>query len=156
VLLKDNSSPFGKALTPVQCIAYALDRPGVASVLPGADTPEQVAACLGYFAASDEEKDYASVIGASRFYSLSGRCMYCNHCLPCPVEINIAEVGRFLDMAQAAQKEQGSIPDTVKAHYAQLTAHAEDCISCGGCEERCPFSVAVRERMALAVQTFGL
>ena len=35
-------SPFGVALTPVQCIHYALTHPAVASILAGFDTPEQV------------------------------------------------------------------------------------------------------------------
>ena len=40
-------SPFGVALTPVQCIHYALTKPGVASVLCGYDTPDQVDAAVG-------------------------------------------------------------------------------------------------------------
>ena len=34
-LLDDKTSPFGRALTKVQCIQYALDKPGVLTVLPG-------------------------------------------------------------------------------------------------------------------------
>lgn len=37
-LLSEENSPFGKAMTPVQCIEYALTRPGVASVMVGCRT----------------------------------------------------------------------------------------------------------------------
>ena len=55
-LLKAETSPFGMALTPVQCIQYVLTRPAVASALVGCKTPEDVKAALAYEAASDEEK----------------------------------------------------------------------------------------------------
>ena len=46
-LLSSKSSPFGKALTKVQCIQYALDKPGVLTVLPGIRNPEDLQeACL--------------------------------------------------------------------------------------------------------------
>ena len=36
-----------------------------------------------------------------------------------------------------------------------LGAHASDCIMCGGCEERCPFGVDVRQNMRDALKIFG-
>ena len=47
-LFDARTSPFGVALTPVQCIHYALTRPAVASVLVGYDTPEHVDAAVAY------------------------------------------------------------------------------------------------------------
>lgn len=44
-------SPFGVALTPVQCIHYALTRPAVASILAGYDTPEHVDEAVSYSSA---------------------------------------------------------------------------------------------------------
>ncbi|MDE7044333.1 MAG: aldo/keto reductase, partial [Acetatifactor sp.] len=61
-LFSADTSPFGVALTPVQCLHYALTRPAVASVMAGFDTPEHVAAAAAYETASEEEKDYASVL----------------------------------------------------------------------------------------------
>jgi predicted aldo/keto reductase-like oxidoreductase len=51
-LFDEKRSPFGAALTPVQCIHYCLTRPAVASVLCGYDTPEQVDAAVAYETAS--------------------------------------------------------------------------------------------------------
>lgn len=55
-------SPFGVALTPVQCIHYCLTRPAVAAVMAGYDTPEHVEQAVAYETATDAEKDYASVL----------------------------------------------------------------------------------------------
>lgn len=55
-LFSPKTSPFGVALTPVQCIHYSLTRPAVASVLTGCDTPEHVQAAVAYETASEEEK----------------------------------------------------------------------------------------------------
>ena len=76
-LFSAETSPFGVALTPVQCIHYALTRPAVASVLAGYDTPEHVLAAVAYEDASEEEKDYASLDGANFEY-----CMKVDHITP--------------------------------------------------------------------------
>lgn len=150
-LLKAETSPFGMALTPVQCIQYVLTRPAVASALVGCKTPEDVKAALAYETASDEEKDYTEVLSHTPKYSLKGKCMYCNHCLPCPSKIDIAQVNKYLDLALL----EDTVPDTVKAHYDGMATHASDCIGCGSCEKNCPFSVAVIERMQKAKEVFG-
>ena len=144
-------SPFGVPLTPLQCIHYALTRPGVASILVGYDTPEQVKEAVSYETAPDSAKDYASVLASAPRHAFSGQCTYCGHCAPCPAGIDIAMVGKFLDLAQM----QPEAPESVKAHYLALDKHAADCIGCGGCEERCPFGVPVRERMTEAKELFG-
>ena len=144
-------SPFGVALTPIQCIHYALTRPGVCSILVGYDTPEQVREAVGYETASDTEKDYASVLAGAPRHAFGGQCTYCGHCAPCPSGIDIAMVGKLYDLA-AMQPET---PESVKAHYLALDKKASDCIGCGGCEERCPFGVPVRERMEKAKEIFG-
>ena len=41
-LLDERRSPFGQALTPFQCIKYALDKLGVLTVLPGAQSVAEV------------------------------------------------------------------------------------------------------------------
>ena len=143
-------SHFGVALTPVQCIHYALTRPAVASVLAGYDAPEHVDAAVAYETATDAEKDYASVLAGAPFHTFDGQCTYCGHCKPCPVNIDIAMVNKLYDLAVM----QPEVPSSVKAHYQALSVTAADCIACGGCETRCPFHVPVAERMQKAAQLF--
>ncbi len=149
-LFSADTSPFGVALTPVQCLHYALTRPAVASVMAGFDTPEHVDAAVAYETASEEEKDYASVLAGAPRHAYTGQCTYCGHCAPCPSGIDIAMVNKLYDLA----KMQDAVPPTVRAHYESLSAHAADCIRCGGCESRCPFSVPVIERMQAAADLF--
>ena len=150
-LISPKFSPFAKPLTITQCIHYALTRPAVASVLLGCSTREQVLEAVHYLNASDEEKDYTGIV--SEFQGgLKGNCVYCNHCLPCPSEINIADVNKYLDIAELNEKE---IPPSVISHYKEMSHTASECVSCGSCEERCPFSVQVIKRMNKAAALFG-
>lgn len=144
-------SPFGVAFTPVQLIHYALTRPGVSSILCGYDTKEQVDAALAYESAGADETDYASVLATAPLHSYSGQCTYCGHCRPCPVEIDIAMVNKFFDLASA----QPHVPGSVKEHYLSLPHTASECIGCRRCEQRCPFSVEISERMRRAAALFG-
>lgn len=149
-LLNESLSPAGKALTPYQCLHYALTRPAVASVMVGTHTEEELKECLGYETAEAEQKDYAVALAALPKISWEGHCMYCGHCAPCPKGIDIASVTKFLNLAKA----QGEIPETVREHYRILEHYASDCIGCGLCEKRCPFGVPVRENMQAAMTLF--
>ena len=144
-------SPFGVALTPIQCIHYCLTRPAVAAVMAGYDTPEHVEQAAAYENATDEEKDYASVLAHAPKHTFGqGECIYCGHCRPCPVNIDIAMVNKYYDLAAM----QSEAPATVRAHYEALEHHADECIGCKSCESRCPFDVQIAERMALTAALF--
>ncbi|HPR34510.1 MAG TPA: aldo/keto reductase [Anaerolineaceae bacterium] len=152
LLLGADSSPFGQPMTVAQCEHYALTRPAVASVLIGCVSSEQVHQALQYESLSAQEKDYTAVLNTSQRYSANGACMYCNHCLPCPQEIDIAAVHQYYDLARSLSE----VPATVREHYLALHAHASDCIACGACEERCPFDVEVIQNMEKARALFGI
>ena len=144
-------SPFGVALTPVQCIHYCLTRPAVASVLAGYDTPEHVEQAAAYETASDGEKDYASVLAHAPKHTFGqGECTYCGHCRPCPKNIDIAMVNKYYDLASM----QPRVPDTVRSHYEALEHHADECVGCKACESRCPFGVSIATRMAKTAELF--
>ena len=150
-LFDPERSPFGVTFTPVQCIHYSLTRPAVASILCGYDTKDQVLQAVAYETATDDEKDYASVIASAPLHSYLGQCTYCGHCKPCPMDIDIAMVNKFYDLAKA----QPAVPQSVKEHYSDLAVHASDCIGCESCESRCPFGVKVAERMTKTAELFG-
>ncbi len=150
-LLDAELSPAGVALTPAQCLSYALSRPAVATVCCGAKTVEQLQRSASYEDSSEKERDYAEALASFPSISWEGHCMYCNHCLPCPEHINIADVTKFYNLTKA----QGMVPETVREHYKVLEHHAGDCIQCGACERRCPFHVEIRENMRNAKEVFG-
>lgn len=146
-LLDSRTSPFGKALTKVQCIQYVLDKPGVLTVLPGVRHVEDVKEALAWLSAAPEERDY-SVLGTFTPKDASGACVYCNHCAPCPAGLNIGLINKYYDLAK--------IGDSMAAgHYDKLEKHASDCIDCGHCDRRCPFHVAQSIRMKEIAGYFG-
>lgn len=49
-------------MTPLQCIHYALTRPGVVSVMAGSHTIAQMQEAAAYSNASLKEKDFANVL----------------------------------------------------------------------------------------------
>ena len=150
-LFDEQRSPFGVSLSPIQCIHYALTRPGVSSILCGYDTKEQVDQAVHYENASEIEKDYASVLANAPFHSCRGECTYCGHCKPCAAELDIAMINKYYDLAAMQPK----VPATIKSHYMLLEHKASECISCQACESRCPFGVPVAERMKKTVELFG-
>ena len=139
-LLDEKQSPFGQALTPYQCIRYCLDKPGVLTVLPGAKSVSEVESLIAYYDQPEEALDY-SVIGTFAPPEAGGKCVYCNHCKPCPMGIDVGLVNKYYDLARAG--------DAMAAeHYRTLEKNASDCVGCGHCDSRCPFSVKQSERMA--------
>lgn len=146
-LLDGRTSPFGKALTSYQCIQYALDKPGVLSVLPGIRDVRDVKELLGFFKASPKERDYG-ILGTFTPGEAVGSCVYCNHCHPCPAGLNIGLMNKYYDLSAAG--------DAMAAqHYEKLEKHASDCTGCGHCDRRCPFRVKQSERMREIAAHFG-
>ena len=150
-LLSKDQSPFEAPLSVGQCIHYALSRPAVVSTMIGCKNRPEVLEALRYLDMSDEERDYTEVAKTLKD-TFQGKCMYCNHCLPCPSEIDIAAVTKYMEIALL---DENNIPPGTRSHYRSLSRKASDCIECGSCEERCPFNVAVIENMKRAVKVFG-
>ena len=150
-LLSDETSPFGVALTPVQCIHYALSQKGVSSIFVGVKNPSELEESLKYCTASEDEKDYAEILKNAPNHSFKGQCTYCGHCQPCSSQIDIAMVNKLFDLA----KYHDEVPQSVQEHYNNLKFNATECIACGDCELRCPFEVHIVDVMLDAQDLFG-
>lgn len=146
-LLSAQTSPFGQALTQYQCIRYALDKPGVLTVLPGAQSVEEIDHLLRYYEQQEDEVDY-SIIGSFAPPEASGKCVYCNHCGPCPCGLDIGMINKFYDLAKIGD-------DMAREHYLALRRTASACLSCGHCNSRCPFNVDQMSRMEEIAAYFG-
>lgn len=138
-LLNEKTSPFKAALTKYQCLSYALDRPGVLSIVPGIRGLADLKELLGFAACMPEEKDY-SVLGTFTAEKADGSCVYCNHCQPCPAGIDIGLINKYYDLALVGDKMAAN-------HYEKLTVKADACLTCGHCDSRCPFGVNQSARM---------
>ena len=139
-LLDAKSSPFGVAMTVPQCIQYALDRNGVKVVIVGCHTVQEVLEAVKYYDLSSEERSYSHIFASGNSIHMTGRCMYCNHCQPCPAGLDVGLINKYYDLARAG--------DALAAeHYRNLSLGADACISCGHCDRRCPFHVSQSARM---------
>lgn len=151
-LFDSKRSPFGVAMTPLQCIHYALTRPAVSSIVCGYDTKTQIDEAVSYETATNKEKDYGAVLANAPLHSYTGQCTYCGHCRPCVSNIDIAMVNKFYDLATMQKK----VPQSVKEHYKLLEHKASECVGCKACESRCPFGVKISDQMKKAATVFGV
>lgn len=138
-LLDEKHSPFPFALTPWQCVQYALDKPGVLTVVPGVSDRERLSEYLKILKAPAEQRDYSCLAGVAPAET-EGVCVYCNHCAPCPMGINVGLINKYFDLAQSGD-------EMAVEHYRAMEKHAGDCTHCGHCDRRCPFHVKQSERM---------
>lgn len=146
-LLSESTSPFKKAMTKNQCLQYALDRPAVVSVVPGVRGIDDLKELLSFAESTREENDY-SLIAEFTPENATGNCVYCGHCKPCPVGIDIGLVNKYYDLSLAGDK-------MAHDHYSKLSVNADACISCGHCDDRCPFGVQQSEKMNKIAQYFN-
>lgn len=135
------------ALTPVQAISYVLSYKQVACPVPGFASISEMHAALDYLTSTQLERDF-SEINNSIVGKFDNRCMYCNHCQPCPVGLDIAVITRLVDQA----KEE--LTSDLLNQYRQLEAKAEMCIHCGNCTRRCPFGIDAEHNIDTAKRLF--
>lgn len=88
------------------------------TALPGVQTMAHLDKVLEFLNASDGEKDY-SIIGTFTADTITGTCVYCNHCQPCPAGIDIGLANKYYDLALAGD-------DIAANHYTKLSVK-------GGC-----------------------
>jgi predicted aldo/keto reductase-like oxidoreductase len=134
-------------VTPAQCLSYVLAQRGVTIALPGVKNEDELAAALHTLEASEAERDFSGHLANFGRY-VEGECTYCNHCLPCPVVIDIGQVNRLLDLSEL------DLTPGLRAAYAALPVKASSCTECGACTKRCPFGVDVIPRIHQAVEVF--
>ncbi len=150
-LLSPEHTPYSRPMTSQQCVHYALSRPSVASVLTGCKTRAEMKNTMSYLSASDSEKDYTWIYNEVHS-AFDGNCVYCGHCQPCPSEIDIAAVNKYLDIARL---DKEAIPPSIRSHYQSLSHGGDECIACGSCESRCPFGVPIIKNMIEADSLLG-
>ena len=150
-LVSPEHTPFTRPLTAPQCVHYALSRPAVSSVLAGCRTPEEIADTMRYFTQSGSALDFSDILRTPR-NDFIGNCVYCGHCQPCPAEIDISAVNKYLDIARL---DMQNVSPSIRTHYGSLPHGGGECLRCGSCESRCPFDVPIIANMAEAETLLG-
>jgi predicted aldo/keto reductase-like oxidoreductase len=70
--------------------------------------------------------------------------------LPCPQDIDIALMNKYLDEATF------NFTEKLKKDYLHTVPNASDCIECGACIERCPFNIDAMEKMKTISDMFSM
>ena len=146
-LLDAAQSPFKAALTKPQCIQYALDKPGVVTVLPGYGSQPAMEEVQAFFDTTPAERDYSAISAYAPQEALA-KCVYCQHCQPCPVGLEIGLINKYYDLTRLGDA-------LARKHYLTLDKTASACVQCGHCNGRCPFHVDQMARMREIAQYFG-
>ena len=76
--------------------------------------------------------------------------MYCNHCLPCPSNIDIGQTIRGFDTSLNNVVDF----DEIGSKQSPIVEIALTCTECGVCMERCPFGVDVVSIMKTITEIF--
>lgn len=137
-------------ISPVQCLNYALSQPGVSTTVPGVKIIQELRDNFHYFNATDEEKDYSSLLLDFQDY-IPNQCVYCNHCLPCPSEIDVGHLNRLIDLSLNEMDKNMKNEKMVE----EIQAITAGCIACGDCSERCPFNVDVVLKINAYKELYG-
>lgn len=124
-------------------LGYLLEQP-VTTIIPGMDSLQQIEenALLGNEWTSLKEEE--RVILKEETEKLGQAfCRRCEYCKPCPQGIDIPTV--FLLEGYYSRYD---LKDWAKERYKDLEAKADACIACGQCEEKCPYSLPIRQMLS--------
>ena len=130
---------------------FIVSNPHVSVVIPGmADTEEiaQNVQAVGNTAALSEAEKVK--VQAIREQLGTNFCRRCNYCAPCTVGINIPAVFLFEGYFSRYDLKQWAA-----SRYATLGKTASDCIGCGDCESRCPYSLPIRQMLGDVAKVMG-
>ncbi len=160
--LDDECASILKTIHPDKSVAswafrFVASLPGVATILSGMSTEEQMADNMNTFKnfepLSDEEKAaIGKVVEAMSRVELIG-CTACKYCVEgCPMGISIPDV---ISAINTARKFPGDMrPQFFYNGLVDRYSHASDCIGCGQCEGVCPQHLPIISLMQEAVEKF--
>jgi predicted aldo/keto reductase-like oxidoreductase len=145
----------GKGYTPAELgLRWLWDQSGVTVVLSGMNSLEMVQENIRI--ASDAapgsftEKEHGLVDSVRRIIKEKEKvgCTGCRYCMPCPQGVDIPGTFHYYNLMYIEGKKTG-----VRMEYARNVGLQKDagfaskCIGCGKCEQHCPQSIAIREKL---------
>ena len=145
----------GKGYTPAELgLRWLWDQSGVTVVLSGMNSLEMVRENIRI--ASDAapgsftEKEHGLVDSVRRIIKEKEKvgCTGCRYCMPCPQGVDIPGTFHYYNLMYIEGKKTG-----VRMEYARNVGLQKDagfaskCIGCGKCEQHCPQSIAIREKL---------
>ncbi len=129
------------------------DQPEVTVVLSGMNSLEMVEenvrtasdAVEGAFTA-DDRAFLQQVLGIIREKEKVG-CTGCRYCMPCPKGVDIPGIFAGYNTMYTENKMSGRSQYIQAVALAAEPSFASQCIRCGKCEQHCPQSIPIREKL---------
>lgn len=124
-------------------LRWAASLPGVAVVLSGMSTPEQVRDNLETFAhpsLSKTEREAVALAAGEIARLQKVPCTNCGYCQPCPVGVEIPDIFNLFNTASMFDAAEESRQGYERYEGKQ---RASACLGCGQCVRQCPQGIAI-------------
>ncbi len=128
--------------------------PQVTTILSGVNNLEQLKDNLQIFdtitpdSMSGKELGLVQRVKEAYESKIKVGCTKCGYCVPCPAGVAIPDVFAHYNHSSIFN----ALPDSQR-NYANLVKNSKDaslCVECGNCEEACPQSIPIIEKLAEA------
>ncbi len=134
-------------------LRWLYDQPEVTVVLSGMNSTEMVEAncrtaseaAAGSLSEADRET-LEKVKAAIREKERVG-CTGCRYCMPCPKGVDIPGTFRCWNAMYTESKSGGRSQFIQTVGLTREPAFASQCVRCGKCEQHCPQSIPIREKL---------
>ena len=151
---KEQIRSYEKGYTPAELgLRWLWNQPEVTVVLSGMNSLEMVEEncriAADAKAGAFDEKDFALIEEVKRIISESELvgCTGCRYCMPCPKGIDIPALFRSYNMTAFESKSAARFEYAQTVGLRKEPAFATQCIGCGKCEQHCPQSIPIREKI---------
>ena len=134
-------------------LRWLWNQPEVTCVLSGMNSVEMVQencriaydAKAGSFTKDDFEviEKVKAIISESELVGCTG----CRYCMPCPKGVDIPALFRVYNMTALESKSAARFEYAQTVGLKKEPAFATQCIGCGKCEQHCPQSIPIREKI---------
>jgi predicted aldo/keto reductase-like oxidoreductase len=94
-----------------------------------------------------EEKEFIAKIKSYILESTKVNCTGCRYCMPCPRGVDIPAIFSCYNHMYSENKSSGRLEYFQTIALRMTPADASLCVQCGKCEQHCPQSIPIREKL---------
>ena len=123
-------------------LRWLYNQPEVTVVLSGMNSVEMVEANCRTASEAQAEKVKKAIREKERV-----GCTGCRYCMPCPKGVDIPGIFRCWNTMYTESKSAGRSQFIQTVGLTREPAFASQCIRCGKCEQHCPQSIPIREKL---------
>ena len=132
---------------------WLYDQEEVTVVLSGMNTREMVedncrtASEAGVGELTEADREVFESVKRSINANEKVSCTGCRYCMPCPKGVDIPGIFRCYNAMYTESKSQGRYQFAQTVGLTKEPAFATQCVECGKCEQHCPQSIPIREKL---------